>query len=78
MRRRCHGLGARRRGRRVGAPAGRRRRRARRIDVLVNNAGLYAGLRRGAFDELDEGEWDRVMAVNVKGTVAVRVAPACR
>ena len=38
------------------------------IDVLVNNAGLYAGLRRGAFHELDEGEWDRVMAVNVKGT----------
>jgi NAD(P)-dependent dehydrogenase (short-subunit alcohol dehydrogenase family) len=38
------------------------------IDVLVNNAGLYAGLRRGAFFELDEDEWDRVMAVNVKGT----------
>jgi NAD(P)-dependent dehydrogenase (short-subunit alcohol dehydrogenase family) len=38
------------------------------IDVLVNNAGLYAGLRRGAFHELDEGEWDRVMTVNVKGT----------
>jgi len=38
------------------------------IDVLVNNAGLYAGLRRGPFHELDEGEWDRVMAVNVKGT----------
>jgi NAD(P)-dependent dehydrogenase (short-subunit alcohol dehydrogenase family) len=38
------------------------------IDVLVNNAGLYAGLRRGAFHELDEDEWDRVMAVNVKGT----------
>jgi len=38
------------------------------LDVLVNNAGLYAGLQRGAFFELDEGEWDRVMAVNVKGT----------
>jgi NAD(P)-dependent dehydrogenase (short-subunit alcohol dehydrogenase family) len=38
------------------------------VDVLVNNAGLYAGLQRGAFHELDEGEWDRVMAVNVKGT----------
>ena len=34
----------------------------------MNNAGLYAGLRRGAFHELDEGEWDRVMTVNVKGT----------
>jgi NAD(P)-dependent dehydrogenase (short-subunit alcohol dehydrogenase family) len=38
------------------------------IDVLVNNAGLYAGLRRGPFHEIDEDEWDRVMAVNVKGT----------
>jgi NAD(P)-dependent dehydrogenase (short-subunit alcohol dehydrogenase family) len=38
------------------------------IDVLVNNAGLYAGLQRGPFHELDEAEWDRVMAVNVKGT----------
>jgi NAD(P)-dependent dehydrogenase (short-subunit alcohol dehydrogenase family) len=38
------------------------------VDVLVNNAGLYAGLRRGPFHELDEDEWDRVMAVNVKGT----------
>jgi NAD(P)-dependent dehydrogenase (short-subunit alcohol dehydrogenase family) len=38
------------------------------IDVLVNNAGLYAGLRRGAFFALAEAEWDRVMAVNVKGT----------
>jgi NAD(P)-dependent dehydrogenase (short-subunit alcohol dehydrogenase family) len=38
------------------------------IDILVNNAALYAGLRRGPFHELDEGEWDRVMAVNVKGT----------
>jgi NAD(P)-dependent dehydrogenase (short-subunit alcohol dehydrogenase family) len=38
------------------------------IDVLVNNAALYAGLQRGAFHELGEQEWDRVMAVNVKGT----------
>jgi NAD(P)-dependent dehydrogenase (short-subunit alcohol dehydrogenase family) len=38
------------------------------VDVLVNNAALYAGLQRGAFHELGEQEWDRVMAVNVKGT----------
>jgi NAD(P)-dependent dehydrogenase (short-subunit alcohol dehydrogenase family) len=37
------------------------------IDVLVNNAGLYAGLKRAPFHELEEDEWDRVMAVNVKG-----------
>jgi NAD(P)-dependent dehydrogenase (short-subunit alcohol dehydrogenase family) len=38
------------------------------VDILVNNAALYAGLQRGAFHELGEQEWDRVMAVNVKGT----------
>jgi NAD(P)-dependent dehydrogenase (short-subunit alcohol dehydrogenase family) len=37
------------------------------IDVLVNNAGVYAGLRRAPFWELSEDEWDRVMAVNLKG-----------
>jgi NAD(P)-dependent dehydrogenase (short-subunit alcohol dehydrogenase family) len=37
------------------------------VDVLVNNAAIYAGLRRAPFDELDEAEWDRVMAVNLKG-----------
>ncbi|MDE3075604.1 MAG: SDR family NAD(P)-dependent oxidoreductase, partial [Chloroflexota bacterium] len=39
-----------------------------RIDVLVNNAGLYDGLSRRPFHEIDPDEWDRVMAVNVKGT----------
>jgi NAD(P)-dependent dehydrogenase (short-subunit alcohol dehydrogenase family) len=37
------------------------------IDVLVNNAAIYAGLTRAPFDQLDAGEWDRVMAVNLKG-----------
>jgi NAD(P)-dependent dehydrogenase (short-subunit alcohol dehydrogenase family) len=37
------------------------------VDVLINNAGLYAGLKRAPFFELEEDEWDRVMAVNVKG-----------
>jgi NAD(P)-dependent dehydrogenase (short-subunit alcohol dehydrogenase family) len=39
----------------------------RRIDVLVNNAAIYATLTRAAFHELDPAEWDRVMAVNLKG-----------
>lgn len=39
----------------------------RGIDVLVNNAAIYAGLTRAAFHELDLAEWDRVMAVNLKG-----------
>jgi 3-oxoacyl-[acyl-carrier protein] reductase len=38
-----------------------------RIDVLVNNAGLYSALKKKPFMEIDGDEWDRVMAVNVKG-----------
>ena len=37
------------------------------VDVLVNNAGLYGGLSGGRAEDIDEGEWDRCMAVNVKG-----------
>ncbi len=37
------------------------------LDVLVNNAALYGTLQRKPFAEIDEDEWDRVMAVNVKG-----------
>jgi NAD(P)-dependent dehydrogenase (short-subunit alcohol dehydrogenase family) len=39
----------------------------RRIDVLINNAAVYATLTRAGFHELDVAEWDRVMAVNLKG-----------
>lgn len=38
-----------------------------RIDILVNNAGLYSALKKKSFMEIDSDEWDRVMAVNVKG-----------
>jgi NAD(P)-dependent dehydrogenase (short-subunit alcohol dehydrogenase family) len=38
-----------------------------RIDVLVNCAAIVAGLQRKPFFEIDPVEWDRVMAVNVKG-----------
>jgi 3-oxoacyl-[acyl-carrier protein] reductase len=38
-----------------------------RIDILVNNAGLYSALKKKNFMEIDGDEWDRVMAVNVKG-----------
>ncbi|GAB2626903.1 SDR family oxidoreductase [Prescottella soli] len=37
------------------------------IDVLVNNAAIYAAVTRSPFEEIDPGEWDRVMAVNLKG-----------
>lgn len=37
------------------------------IDVLVNNAAVYAGLERRPFDQIDVADWDRVMAVNLRG-----------
>jgi len=37
------------------------------VDVLVNNAAIYAAVTRSPFEDIDEGEWDRVMAVNLKG-----------
>ena len=38
-----------------------------RIDCIVNNAGIYDGLTARPMLEVDLDEWDRVMAVNVKG-----------
>jgi 3-oxoacyl-[acyl-carrier protein] reductase len=35
-----------------------------RIDILVNNAGIYEIL---SFEEVTEEQWDRVLAVNLKG-----------
>lgn len=43
------------------------RERLGRIDILVNNAALYGGMSAGPFDQISEAEWDRMMAVNVKG-----------
>jgi NAD(P)-dependent dehydrogenase (short-subunit alcohol dehydrogenase family) len=36
-----------------------------RIDILVNNAAVLPAA--GPFDQIAEADWDRVMAVNVKG-----------
>ncbi|GAA2951238.1 MULTISPECIES: SDR family NAD(P)-dependent oxidoreductase [Microbacterium] len=38
------------------------------IHALINNAAIYATIHRAPFAEIDPDEWDRVMAVNVKGT----------
>lgn len=40
-----------------------------RIDGLVNNAAVFMSVpvTRGGFQDIGEEEWDRVMAVNVKG-----------
>jgi NAD(P)-dependent dehydrogenase (short-subunit alcohol dehydrogenase family) len=37
------------------------------IDILVNNAALYAKLHPRNFNEWDVATWDRVMAVNTRG-----------
>lgn len=38
-----------------------------RIDVLINNAALYSAIKKKPFSEISAEEWDRVMAVNLKG-----------
>jgi NAD(P)-dependent dehydrogenase (short-subunit alcohol dehydrogenase family) len=38
-----------------------------RIDVLINNAAIYATINRKPFYEISEAEWDLVMNVNLKG-----------
>jgi NAD(P)-dependent dehydrogenase (short-subunit alcohol dehydrogenase family) len=48
-----------------------------RIDILVNNAAVYASLKEKPFQQIDIAEWDQVMAVNVRGLflMAKHVAP---
>ncbi len=55
-------------------------RRFGRVDVLVNNAAVFASLKPQRFDHIPEAEWDRVMAVNVKGmwNCVRAVTPAMR
>ncbi|RLB30936.1 MAG: dehydrogenase [Deltaproteobacteria bacterium] len=38
-----------------------------KIDILVNNAAIYDGIKRRPFYEIGLDEWDLVMSVNVKG-----------
>ena len=38
-----------------------------KIDILINNAAIYDGIKRKPFHEIDPDEWDLVMTVNVKG-----------
>ncbi len=38
-----------------------------RIDILVNNAAMMYGIGRKPFMEVSPGEWDMLMAVNLKG-----------
>jgi NAD(P)-dependent dehydrogenase (short-subunit alcohol dehydrogenase family) len=50
------------------------------IDILVNNAAIYDGIRAAPLEELTEDEWDRVLAVNVRGVwnATRAVVPAMR
>lgn len=38
-----------------------------RLDILVNNAALFSQLVLKRFEEIDSAEWDKVMAINVRG-----------
>jgi 3-oxoacyl-[acyl-carrier protein] reductase len=51
-----------------------------RIDVLVNNAGLFAGIERRPFWEIELDEWEHVVGVNVRSVFLCsrRVAPPMR
>jgi NAD(P)-dependent dehydrogenase (short-subunit alcohol dehydrogenase family) len=51
-----------------------------RIDILVNNAAFFAAIERRPFDQIQVEEWDKIMAVNVRGTFlcAKAVAPTMK
>jgi NAD(P)-dependent dehydrogenase (short-subunit alcohol dehydrogenase family) len=51
-----------------------------RVDVLVNNAAIFASLALKPFEDIPEAEWDAVMGVNVKGLFlcSKAVVPAMR
>jgi NAD(P)-dependent dehydrogenase (short-subunit alcohol dehydrogenase family) len=37
-----------------------------RIDILVNNAAIYATLHEEKYTDIEAATWDRVMAVNLR------------
>lgn len=51
-----------------------------RIDVLINNAAIFASLGKRGFEQIPLDEWDRVMRVNINGPFlcARAVAPVMR
>jgi 3-oxoacyl-[acyl-carrier protein] reductase len=51
-----------------------------RLDILVNNAAIFTSIVKRPFDELTVEEWDRMFAVNVRGTwlCSKAVAPAMK
>ncbi len=51
-----------------------------RIDGLINNAAYFREVKLTPFEELDDAQWDRIFAVNVKGVwqCCKAVMPAMR
>jgi len=51
-----------------------------RVDALVNNAAFYSAIVKKPFEELEDEEWDRCFAVNVRGSwlCSRAVAPAMK
>jgi NAD(P)-dependent dehydrogenase (short-subunit alcohol dehydrogenase family) len=46
-----------------------------RIDVLINNAAIFATIKKGPFEQIPVAEWEQVLKVNVTGTyLCVRAA----
>jgi NAD(P)-dependent dehydrogenase (short-subunit alcohol dehydrogenase family) len=39
-----------------------------RIDVLINNASIFATLEKGPFDAISVTQWERVLKINVTGS----------
>ncbi|MFZ5868129.1 MAG: SDR family NAD(P)-dependent oxidoreductase [Thermodesulfobacteriota bacterium] len=39
-----------------------------KIDILINDAGGSMGVPRAPIDQVEEADWDRVVALNMKGT----------
>ena len=38
-----------------------------KVDILINNAALFGNLAMKPFEQIESAEWDRMMAVNVRG-----------
>ena len=49
-----------------------------KVDVLVNNAALFADLSRGHFMDIASDDWDKVMSVTIWATAGASASPTPR